>query len=108
MPPSTTEPPRRRAEAKDFAISDLRRQVADLLQHRQEAAALKRQMVLLDERVRARDSAQEAKLTELKAKLRLHATIEGQQEAQLGHALFLTGQVAWCWRCGAYSTNIRE
>ena len=36
------------AEAKDFALADLRRQVADLLQHRQEANALKRQMTMLD------------------------------------------------------------
>ena len=33
--------------------------------------------------MRARDSAHQAKLTEMKAKLKLHETIEGQQETQL-------------------------
>ncbi|KAL3895684.1 MAG: hypothetical protein SGPRY_013454 [Prymnesium sp.] len=70
-------------ESRDFAIRDLRRQVADLLGHRQQVVAYKHQLELLDERVRARDAAQKAKLDELAAKLRMHETIESQQEAQL-------------------------
>ena len=71
---------RAEAEQKDVVIADLRKQVADLLVHRQEATTLRRQLSLLDERIRARDVAQEARVGEMVAKLRLHETVEGQLE----------------------------
>ena len=73
----------REAESKDFAIVDLRRQTTDLLNYRHEAGSLRRQLQVLDERVRARDSVQQACLNELKAKLRLHETVGGKQQSLL-------------------------
>ena len=71
------------AEAREYIVADLRRQVGDLLLHKQEAAALRRQLQLLDERVRARDLAQQARVEEMAAKLKLHETVESQLEAQV-------------------------
>ena len=74
---------REEAEAREFIVSDLRRQVAELLGHKQEALSMRKQLKLVDERVKARDLAQQARLEELGAKVRLHETVEGQLEAQL-------------------------
>ena len=74
------------AEAKEFIVDDLRRQVADLLQHKSEAAALRRQLAQIDERAKARDLAQQARVEEMAAKLKLHAAVEAQLEAQVVRA----------------------
>lgn len=74
---------RQQCESKDFAIVDLRRQVAELLNYRKQATELKRRLELIDERVQARDTAQEAKITELKARLKLQETLTKQHEARL-------------------------
>ena len=71
------------AEAREFVVADLRRQVADLTQHKQEAIALRRQLELIDERVKARDSAQQARVDEVTARVKLHETVEAQLEAQV-------------------------
>jgi chromosome segregation ATPase len=74
---------RQEAEAREFVVNDLRSQVSGLLRHQQDAAALRQQLGLLDERVRARDLAQQARLEELNAKVQLHASVESQLEAQV-------------------------
>lgn len=49
------------AEGRELIVADLRRQVTELLGHKQEAASLRRQLQLLDERVKARDVAQQVR-----------------------------------------------
>lgn len=71
------------AEAREYIVADLRRQVAELLAHKTEAAGLRRQLGVLDERVRARDIAHSARVDEMSAKLVLHETVESQLEAQV-------------------------
>ena len=74
---------RQDAEAREFIVADLRGQVTELLGHQQEAAGLRRQLQLLDERVRARDLAQQARVDEMAEKIKLHETVESQLEAQM-------------------------
>ena len=69
--------------AKEFVVTDLRKQVSELLQHQQDAIALRTQLASLDERVRSRDVAQQAALGEMQAQVRLHETVEGQLESQM-------------------------
>jgi len=74
---------RQDSEAREFVVADLRRQVIDLLPSKHEASTLRRQLGLLDERVRSRDGEHQAQLDELNAKLQLHETVEAQLEAQV-------------------------
>ena len=55
--------------AKEFVVTDLRKQVSELLQHQQDAIALRTQLASLDERVRSRDVAQQAALGEMLSSL---------------------------------------
>ena len=69
--------------SKDLTIAELRLQVAELRPAQQEALALRRQLELLDERIRGRDSETHARVGEMSAKLELHESVEEQLERQL-------------------------
>ena len=68
---------------KDLTIAELRLQVAELQPAQQEVLALRRQLELLDERIRGRDSETHARVGEMSAKLELHESVEEQLERQL-------------------------
>ena len=70
-------------ESRERLVAELRQQITELLPYKTEAATMRRQLSLLDERVKARDVAQQAKVEELNAKLRLYETVEGQLEGQV-------------------------
>ena len=68
---------------KDLTIAELRLQVAELQPAQQEVLVLRRQLELLDERIRGRDSETHARVGEMSAKLELHESVEEQLERQL-------------------------
>ena len=79
---------------KDLTIAELRLQVAELQPAQQEVLALRRQLELLDERIRGRDSETHARVGEMSAKLELHESVEEQLERQLPVSQ------AWCLGSG--------
>ena len=63
---------RTESEAREALVADLRRQITELLPYRQQSTERGKQLSLLDERVRSRDQAQQARVHELESKLQLH------------------------------------